>query len=183
MGKWTVLNSHNHGLLTVSGYVQMKSVKTQYSEVLTDGLCISSWSTHWDDASKYWCEYQSHEIPHFQYLCFVLWQCEWCSKWLKIFPYWYSYIYVCAFQDIHRLHSPEPLVMGYVVYSFPIDAALGVWVNQWTHPLSLVMIWLRTLDKVDGSAYNILVGKYDQRDCLWDVVVGERMQLRSVLKM
>jgi hypothetical protein len=36
MGKWTVLNSHNHGLLTESGYAKMKSVKTQYSEVLTD---------------------------------------------------------------------------------------------------------------------------------------------------
>jgi hypothetical protein len=28
---WHILNSHNHGLLTVSRYSQMKPVKTQYS--------------------------------------------------------------------------------------------------------------------------------------------------------
>ena len=28
---WHILNSRNHGLLTVSRYAQMKPVKTQYS--------------------------------------------------------------------------------------------------------------------------------------------------------
>jgi hypothetical protein len=35
-------------------------------------------------------------------------------------------LYMYAFQDIHRLHSLELLVVGCIVCSLPTDAALGV---------------------------------------------------------
>jgi len=39
-------------------------------------------------------------------------------------------LYMCTFQDIHTFHILELLVIGYVVCSLPIDAALGVRVIQ-----------------------------------------------------
>ena len=179
---WHILNSHNHGLLTVSRYAQMKSEHN----ALTFWLMVCAYLVAQHNGMT--SVNIDVSINHMRFLIsnifLLLCQCEWCSKWKTDCENILILIllYMCAFQDIHRFHSLELPVMGYIVCSLPIDAALGVRVIQWTHPLLLVMIWLRTLDKAESSAYKILVLKYYKRECLWDVVVDERMLLRSVLK-